>query len=253
MAQIPRKYIDSYTEALNKLSDDAQAKLASALSQVDMSDVAAAREAILEIMETLLGPYTDMAAVLAAEFYDGVRTLETGAALGALAESGREPIATEKAVRGIMQTIVTGGSAETVIGKLKGRVDYELKRAATECVYRNGERDPKKPLFVRVPSGVETCHFCMMLASRGPERRNKANIKHGHENCNCRIVQTYEGQTIEGYDEKECRDKWNAMVDAEAEARAARNGTTVEAERAHIMNTYAEASKRAKQRARENG
>lgn len=250
MATLPRSYVDGYTDALNKLSDDVREKLREALSSIDMSDVAAAREAIIDVMETHLGPYTDMAAVIAAEFYDGVRAYETGAALGALAESGRKPIATEKAVRGIMQTIVEGGAASVVVDKLADRADYEIKRAAGECVYANGERDPLKPMFVRVPNALEACHFCMMLASRGPERRNEANIKHAHANCNCRITQVYEGQKIEGYDENECYDRWRDMIDEDAKARAERNGTTVEAERAKIMKTYADAAKRAKERAK---
>ena len=73
MAQIPREYVDNFTKAINALSADVQAKLSDALSKVDLSDVAAARDAIIDIMELYLGPYTDMAAILAAEFYDGLR------------------------------------------------------------------------------------------------------------------------------------------------------------------------------------
>lgn len=251
MAEISRKLIDDYAAALNKLSADAKAKIRDALSRIDYSaDVADVRNAVIAVMELYLGPYTDMSAVVAAEFYDTVRASAAGSAIGAFADSGRTSVATEKAVRGIMQDIVDGKPVETFIGKLTGRADYEIKRAASECVYRNGESDPLKPLFVRVPSGIETCHFCMMLASRGPERRNPANIKHGHENCNCEITPVYKGQTIEGYDEMECRDRWHSMVDKEAESRAERNGTTVEDERKKIMQTYEDASKRAKQRAK---
>ena len=251
MATLPRSYIDAYTKALNEISEDARKRLADDLARIDFTaDVATVRDAIIERMEFYLGPYTDMAALIAAEFYDAVRAYETGAKLGAVAVSGRKPIATEKAVRGIMQTIVEGGAASVVAGKLLERVDYEIKRSAMECVYRNGESDPLSPMFVRVPSSTETCHFCMMLASRGPERRNRANIKHGHANCDCRITQVYEGQKIEGYDEKECYGKWQDMITEEAKARAERNGTTVEHERAKIMKTYSDASKRAKARAK---
>jgi hypothetical protein len=251
MATLPRSYLDSYTASLNKISEDARARLADDLAKIDLSaDIASVRDAIIERMEFYLGPYTDMSAVIAAAFYDAVRAFETGDALGALAVSGRKPIATEKAVRGIVQTLVEGGEAAVVVGKLLDRVDYEIKRSATECVYENGRRDPLKPMYARVPSGAETCHFCMMLASRGPERRNVANIKHGHANCDCRIVQVYKGQRIEGYDEKKCYDKWQSMIEKDAEARSERNGTTVDEERRKIMKTYADASKRAKERAK---
>lgn len=217
MAQIPRKYIDNYTQALNKLTADMRAKLTLALEQVDMSDVAIARDAIIEIMELYVGPYTDMAAILAAEFYDGVRLLETGEALGAFAESGREAVATDKAVRGIMQDVVDGKPTELVIGKLLTRGDYEIKRAAGECIYRNGRRDPLKPRYARVPSGGETCKFCIMLASRGFVYHNAKQAGengHYHANCDCRIVPGFnDGTTVAGYDPSAYYDQYKQMLE----------------------------------------
>lgn len=205
MAQIPRKYIDNYTKALNKLSADAQKRLADDLAKIDFTaDVATVRDAIIDRMEFYCGPYADMAAILAAEFYDGLRELSVGKKLGALAESGREPIATEKAVRGIMQDVVEGKAAEAVVRKLLDRTDYEIKKSAGECIYRNGKRDPLKPRYARVPSGAETCRFCIMLASRGFVYRTKESAgegNHYHANCDCRIVPGFDGETtVAGYD-----------------------------------------------------
>ena len=205
MATLPRSYIDAYTKALNEISEDARKRLADDLARIDFTaDVATVRDAVIERMEFYLGPYTDMAAVIAAEFYDAVRAYETGAKLGAVAVSGRKPIATEKAVRGIMQTIAEGGEAASAVAKLLDRADYEVKRSAGECVYRNGQRDPLKPRYARVPSGAETCGFCIMLASRGFVYHSKQSAGangHYHANCDCRIVPGFEGVTkIEGYD-----------------------------------------------------
>lgn len=216
MAQIPRKYIDSYTKALNKLSADAQAKLAADLAKIDFAgDVATIRDAIIGRMELYCGPYTDMAAILAAEFYDGLREQSVGAKLGAYAESGREPIATEKAVRGIMQDVVEGKAAEVVVGKLTGRVDYEVKRAAGECIYRNGKRDPLKPKYARVPSGAETCRFCLMLASRGfvyHSKESAGSTGHYHSGCDCRIVVGFgDNPSVEGYDPDRLYNQWKGM------------------------------------------
>lgn len=215
MAQIPREYIDNFTKAINKLSADLQAKLSDALARVDLTDVSAARDAIIDIMELYLGPYTDMAAILAAEFYDGLREQAVGAKLGAYAESGREPVATEKAVRGIMQDVVDGKAVETVTSNLLGRADYEIKRSAGECVYRNGKRDPIKPKYARVPSGSETCRFCIMLASRGFAYRNEKTAGgdgHYHANCDCRIVPGFDGETkVPGYDPKKLYHQWIGM------------------------------------------
>lgn len=213
MAQIPRRYIDNYTKALDKLSADAQRRLAADLAKIDFAgDAATVRDAVIARMELYCGPYTDMAAILAAEFYDGLREQATGAKLGAYAESGREPIATERAVRGIMQDVVEGKAAEVVVGKLTSRVDYEVKRAAGECVYRNGKRDPLKPKYARVPSGGETCRFCIMLASRGFVYHNAeaaGENGHYHANCDCRVVPGFAGETtVPGYDPDLYYDMW---------------------------------------------
>lgn len=212
MAQIPRRYIDNYTKSLNKLSADAQAKLAADLAKIDFTaDVATIREAVIARMEFYCGPYANMAAILAANFYDGLREISVGKKLGALAESGREPIATERAVRGIMQDVVDG-KPEVAVGKLVSRADYEIKKSAGECVYRNGKRDPLKPKYARVPSGGETCRFCIMLASRGfvyHSEEAAGENSHYHANCDCRIVPGFAGETtIPGYDPDRYYDMW---------------------------------------------
>ena len=213
MAQIPRKYIDNYTKALNKLSADAQKRLADDLAKINFDgNIATIRDVFINRLEFYCGPYTDMAAILAAEFYDGLRKFQVGSALGALAQSGREPIATEKAVRAIVQDLVDGKPPETVVKKLVDRVDFEIKRSAGECVYRNGERDPLKPRFARVPAGSETCSFCIMLASRGfvyLTKESAGENNHYHAHCDCRIVPGFDGETVvPGYDPDTLYDQW---------------------------------------------
>lgn len=228
--QIPRKYIDNFTKALNKLTADAQKRLADDLAKINFDgNIATIRDMLITRMEFYCGPYTDMAAIVAAEFYDGLRKFQTGAALGALAESGREPIATEKAVRAIMQDVVEGKPTEVVVRKLIDRVDYEIKKSAGECVYRNGKRDPLKPRYARVPSGGETCEFCIMLASRGfvylseESARDKKGGGHYHANCDCRIVPGFDGETtIPGYDPDKLYDQWK-NPEKYPELREARN------------------------------
>lgn len=248
MAQIPRKYIDNYTKALNKLSADAQKRLADDLAKIDFTaDVATVRDAIIDRMEFYCGPYADMAAILAAEFYDGLRELSVGKKLGALAESGREPIATEKAVRGIMQDVVEGKAAEAVVRKLLDRTDYEIKKSAGECIYRNGKRDPLKPRYARVPSGAETCRFCIMLASRGFVYRTKESAgegNHYHANCDCRIVPGFDWETtVAGYDPDALYDQWK-HPEKYPELREARNARRRELYAEKRDNTQREKKRR---------
>lgn len=212
---VPRKVIDEYTRTLNALSSDVRRRLADELEKVDYSDIASARDAVIAIMEAFLGAYSDLAATVSAAFYDTVREMQVGGEFAAIAESNRKPKATEEAVRGFMRFAVEGDVGRTVDALLQ-RADYEVKRAAGECTFENMRRDPKHPRYARVPSGSETCAFCMMLASRGFVYRSKETAgegNHYHANCDCRIVPSW-GAGVAGYDPDEYYDKWQKMINS---------------------------------------
>lgn len=67
--------------------------------------------------------------------------------------------------------------------------------------------------FARVPSGGETCPFCLMLASRGfvYTSAEAAWKDHFHSNCDCQIVPGYADAVIDGYDPSDIYRKWKAL------------------------------------------
>lgn len=66
--------------------------------------------------------------------------------------------------------------------------------------------------YARVPTGAETCPFCIMLASRGFVYHSEAAARHAHSGCNCVVVPCFDSYyagtsrrfsasaVIEGYD-----------------------------------------------------
>lgn len=211
MTTIPRAYVDNFTRVINGISDDAQKKLAKALEGVVIDDIAAARNEIIAIMDTLLAPYTDNVAAVAATFYDGLRAyfgIDDG--FMAESESMREPAATAGAVRAFMQTQVDGKPFETLENLLTERVDYECKRAANECIAYNAKNDPKRPKWARVPTGAETCEWCIMLASRGFAYLSEEAASHTHANCDCRVIPSWDkdNPAVQGYDPDLYYDMW---------------------------------------------
>lgn len=241
---IPREYIDNYVGALASISEGTRARLEESLRAIDWTqDVATVRDRIIEVMQAYCGGTTDMAAMLAAEFYDGIRELAVGERLGAFAESGRVPEATDGAVRAFVQDLVDGGGPDPVIQKCLERMDYETRRAAATCITRNSRRDPSRPRYARIPAGGETCDFCIMLASRGPVYHTEASagaVDHFHANCRCQVVpffDTYEigpsrrasAMSVEGYDPDALYDQYvDYMTDGKFRDRMARA-----ADRAH--------------------
>lgn len=210
--QIPRSYIENYSNALNVVSAQAKAALVDALSAIDYTaDVAAIREAVIAVMQPACGASSTLAARLAADFYDGLRA-RFGIADGFTAEvdSQREPEATEGAVRAFAHELDSSMPNVSAFQRLcVDRIDYETRLAANKCIESNARRDPKKPKWARVPTGAETCEFCIMLASRGFVYHSEETASHAHANCDCRIVPSWDkSPTAQGYDPDAYYDEW---------------------------------------------
>lgn len=202
MATIPRRYIDNYTRSLEELSAGAQEALAERLAQVDYSDMSRAADEIVGIMEETCSISADASAEIAAAFYNGMSQYQTGTPYEAAPVSAHLAEGTEKATRGIFQKAVDG-DIPSMTTQLLERADYEVKRAAGQTVLDNSITDPRKPRYARVPSGIETCDFCIMLASRGFVYRSAASageLNHYHAHCRCRIIPGFDDVKVEGYD-----------------------------------------------------
>lgn len=209
---IPRSYIENYSGALNVVSDQAKASLIEALSNIDYTaDVADVRNAVIAVMQPACGASSNVAARLAAEFYDGLRA-QFGISDGyrAIADSRRDAEATSGAVRAFVQDLVDGKPTSQFIDKCAARIDYETRKAANECIASNANNDPEKPRWARVPTGVETCKFCIMLASRGFVYHTEETASHAHTNCDCRVIPSWDKDNpiVSGYDPDRYYDMW---------------------------------------------
>ena len=205
--EIPREWLERYSQGLNRVSERGLEQLEQALAAVDFTQgVATVRQQLVAIMQTCCGTSASMAARLAAEFYDGLR-LKAGVSDGfrAQVDPCRDPKATEGAVRAFVQPLVDAGpvAAEKIKRSCADRLDQESREAANRCVERNAKRDPKKPRWARVPMGAETCKWCIMLAGRGFKYHAEELASHSHPNCDCRVIPSWDGKTtIAGYDPK---------------------------------------------------
>jgi hypothetical protein len=249
--QLPRNVIEDYTRGINGISERSRAALAEMLEHIDFSqDVATVRAQVVQAMQTVCGASTEATAMLANEFYDGLRTFELGEELGAQALSGRDPAATEGAVRAFAKKL-DEGKVDVFKNLCLDRVDYECKVAASQTCLNNAKRDPRAPRFARVAYG-ETCDFCLMLASRGWVYHTEAAASHAHSGCDCRVVPSWKARSVEGYEPAALYDQWQDAIDEKAAKRAERNGTTPDEERKKIMDAYGESAKKAKRANRKN-
>ena len=254
-ATIPRAAVDFLTEEVNGISADAQARVLEVLQGINWTpeNIAQCRDLLIQALAAVMPTYTDMAAQASADFYDAARELVVGEKMGAKAISGFDPRKTEGAVRGFVRFVLRD-DVQTFNDQVLQRIDYEMKRSANMSVVENGRRDPKSVRYARVPTGAETCDFCLMLASRGfvYQSESTAFAFHVHSSCDCRVTPGWDGMEVEGYDPQAIYDRWQDAIDAKAKERAERNGTSVSEERAAIMAAYGRAAKNAKKAGRKS-
>lgn len=229
MPTVPRSLIDNLTKGVNKISEVNRQALLTSLSRIDYSNMTDAINEIVTVMEHHCGLSAAESARLAQTFYRGMSAYQTGEDFDADTYTGHTSVATEKAVRGIAQLGVDG-HFEDMFTQLSDRLDYETKKAAGETIMQNARRDRRNPRFARVPSGFETCDFCLMLASRGAvywTAETAGAMNHYHANCDCRLVPVWDysprltrrgglvrrsNVEIEGYDPDEYYREYLDMV-----------------------------------------
>lgn len=210
MAQIPRAALDYLTKEINGISADAKAKVLRVLKELDWNDIPACRDAVVSAVNAVLDTYSLAAGQASADFFDASREIAVGSHLGAAVATGRDPDATEGAIRAFVDKVLKG-DIDSFNSAVLSRVGYELKRSAGQTMMENAARDPLKPRFARVPSGGETCKFCLMLASRGfvyHSKKTAGEFGHYHDNCDCRIVASWDKDGVEGYDPTAYHNEW---------------------------------------------
>lgn len=119
---------------------------------------------------------------------------------------------------------VEGGASTRQMNEARGNLDMPTSRTPKNRRYgrarSTSERRAGDVAFARVPTGMETCTYCMMLASRGFVYRSRESAGHAdHRGCNCMIVAgRYMESTVDGIDLKAQYDCWRDLEALEAYA-----------------------------------
>ena len=206
----------AYNRAVARIGDKAASDVESSVlawCRANASaSVAEKREAAKLIMDGYIQGYDDIAAEFAAEWYDH-RAQKSGVALDqAITMTTYEPESVDAVARYQAKKLAKGGDAE--FAKACGEyARNDAFRSLNETIIANVGRDRDKGArFARVPTGFETCTFCLMLASRGAvyhTRKSAGEWKHFHRGCDCKIVPSFErdpdAELVEGVRPKELR------------------------------------------------
>lgn len=216
---ISRNEFNAYNLAVeqigNKAASDVESSVLNWCRQNPDASVAEKREAAKLIIEGYVQGYDDVASEFAAEWYDH-RAKSEGISLDrAITMAVYSPEKSDAVARYQAKKLAKGGDA--AFAKACGEyAKNDALRSLNETIIANVGRDRDKGArFARVPSGAETCTFCLMLASRGAvyhSRKTAGEFKHFHRNCDCKVVPGFEdnpdAELVEGIKPGEMRDQW---------------------------------------------
>lgn len=239
---LPPQLVPQFQADLRKVTDAGKETLAQRLRNLQFDTVNKKNEARIllnMVLDSHISTYADAIATRAAQFFDEVAQAQGLNVRPARNVVGFDRKATEIAVK----AITNHDKREVVEQQLLNRFDYEMRRISHAVIYENAwevddtlkaqeqsrqsQKQSQKPAygygnkpksyhrvrFARVPSGRETCDFCITLASRGFVYHSKDSADlygHMHANCDCIIVPSFVGAavSIAGYDVNKLYDQY---------------------------------------------
>lgn len=204
MGVIPHALLENQSKKINKISKALQKVLKQKLDAVEWNDISDLRNKTIDAIYLDIAAAVDMACLAESEFYDACRVLQIGEVLGNSDSYSLDRYALLGAIRAFV-TDAEKGNYEGFVNKVLDRADYEIRKAAGTSTLQSAIKDKRVRKFARVPSGAETCVFCLMLASRGAVYVSEVSAggdwNHYHSHCDCRIVPVYGASVeIEGFD-----------------------------------------------------
>lgn len=207
----------AYNRAVAKIGDraasDVEAAVLAWCRDHEGATVAEKREAAKLIMEGFVQGYDDIAAEFAAQWYDDLAERNGARLQQAVTMTTYKPKSVDEAARYQAKKLVKGG--DTAFAKACGEyARNDAFRSLNETIISNVGRDKGAGVrFARVPTGFETCAFCIMLASRGAvyhTRKSAGEFKHFHRHCDCKVLPGFEddpdAELVEGVRPEELRD-----------------------------------------------
>lgn len=189
-------------------------ELAQFWNSLDLSRPERARDALLAYLPTLTDQYGQLAAVVAADWYDELRA--NSSATGRFTAIAAAPVAAaavESRVRFAAGHLFGDNPTATLTFLASAAQRYAIN-PGRETIARSAARDPGRPRWARVPRGTSTCAFCLALASRGPQYASAATaagMTHYHDSCDCSATPIWDGDELpRGYDPERLFEQFDA-------------------------------------------
>lgn len=146
------------------------------------------RNALLAFFPELVTEFGDISALLAADFYDMLRDVPPSASSFQAAYARPvDPAAAQGSVRWAAGALFDA-DAPLFTSQILGATQRLVTQRGRDTVFDNAGRDPVRTSVARIPSGTDTCEFCIRLASRGAvytDLVSAGEMNEFHDNCDC--------------------------------------------------------------------
>lgn len=183
------------------------------------TDPTRATAALVEFSTALTATYGDIAATVAAEYFEELRAASAAsgrhaARLAPVAAPGAVEISTRWAAGPLFDD-----KPDQALARLGHVVDRMSLQPGRDTIDLSVRSDPSNPRWARVPTGRTTCAFCLMLASRGPAYGSKRSAggdsNKYHADCDCTPTPIWLGDELpEGYDPEALYDTYSDAAEA---------------------------------------
>lgn len=206
MATIPKAIVEEYVGCLKSLTQNTQSTVLAQLEDIKWNNLDELRARVYETLLPYIQSSADMSEAIACVYYDMIRQIQVpNDGYSASPQGIFNAKAFEVATKAAGMTDKNKFSQALFQKDILDRAGWEIKHAAGETVVGNTKSDPRKPKYARVPTGMETCAFCIMLAGRGfiysSAKAAGGEGNHYHSNCDCAIIQGYgNSASVEHYD-----------------------------------------------------
>lgn len=170
---------------------------------VDLSRPAAAEAALLNFVPLLTQQYGEMAATIAADWYEMLRgeAVEAGLVAAVRGATSFRAVAADPVSAAVSREAVSSAllllqgdnpsPPARVLTAIQDTTSRHVLQAGRDTITQNAGRDPAARGWQRfVRSGG--CDFCRMLSSRGGVYTDRTSRFAAHDHCNCAAAPTWD-------------------------------------------------------------
>ena len=193
--------------------------LAAFLAALDFTKPAAVRDALFDFIPLLVAQYGEVAATVAADWYDELRALEE---VGGAFSAPLAALVPDVQVKGRLGFAVRldgplwAGDTDTFTAFLGMMSNEYALQPGRVTVMQAAHAD--NAAYARVPE-PGACNFCLMLGSRGfvYSKDTAGDSKKFHGKCRCNILPSWDetrARVEYGYDPDALYDQYRALRDA---------------------------------------